>query len=200
MPAAPNTPPLPPGIRRRRSRPGLRIVATMLEHPSVYDAMTYYSQIHGCELRVAGVNKQSGGVDADAVIREIVNYVSGLGAKIALAGSDRRRLFETGMSRTASHDRALLGLALEGSGLAKGLRTPMDGAPLCQRDFIIGIRLSAPQKAPAPSAWWRPLIQRAWSACPRSTSILRKRLSGFFWLRRRLQECRWAFRLVMRHL
>ena len=164
----------------------------MLEHPSVYDAMTYYSQIHGCELRVAGVNKQSGGVDADAVIREIVNYVSGLGAKIALAGSDRRRLFETGMSRTASHDRALLGLALEGSGLAKGLRAPMDGAPLCQRDFIIGIRLSAPQKAPAPSAWWRPLIQRAWSACPRSTSILRKRLSGFFWSRRRLQQCRWA--------
>ena len=120
----------------------------MLEHPSVYDAMTYYSQIHGCELRVAGVNKQSGGVDADAVIREIVNYVSGLGAKIALAGSDRRRLFETGMSRTASHDRALLGLALEGSGLAKGLRAPMDGAPLCQRDFIIGIefeRLSCEQ-------------------------------------------------------
>ena len=50
---------------------GTNYVTTMLEHPSAYDAMTYYSQIHGCELRVAGVNKQSGGVDADAVIRLI---------------------------------------------------------------------------------------------------------------------------------
>ena len=248
---------------------GTNYVTTMLEHPSAYDAMTYYSQIHGCELRVAGVNKQSGGVDADAVIRlidrdtailccmaasnisgyiydleticrearrinpdifiicdavqhaphasldpegcgvdamnfapykffgvrgfgvayissraaslahhrifgtpadnwslgspapghyaairEIVNYVAGLGAKIAPAGADRRRLFEAGMSRIASHERALLGLALEGSGQAKGLRhikglrVPMDGAPLCQRDFIIGIefeRLSCEQ-------------------------------------------------------
>ena len=50
-----------------------------------------------------------------AAIREIVNYVAGLGAKIAPAGADRRRLFEAGMSRIASHERALLGLALEGS-------------------------------------------------------------------------------------
>lgn len=50
---------------------GENYVTTALEHPSAYDAMTYYSKLHNCELRVAQVNKQSGGVDADTVLNLI---------------------------------------------------------------------------------------------------------------------------------
>lgn len=47
---------------------GTNNVTTLLEHPSAYDSMTYYSEKHNRELRIAGVNKETGGVDADEVI------------------------------------------------------------------------------------------------------------------------------------
>lgn len=47
---------------------GTNIVTTMLEHPSVFDAARLYSRIHGMELRVAGVNKETGGVDAETIL------------------------------------------------------------------------------------------------------------------------------------
>ena len=47
---------------------GTNIVTTMLEHPSVFDAARLYSRIHGMELRVAGVSKETGGVDADTIL------------------------------------------------------------------------------------------------------------------------------------
>ena len=47
---------------------GTNVVTTLLEHPSVYDAAAYNSRKHGMELRVAGVNKETGGVDADAIL------------------------------------------------------------------------------------------------------------------------------------
>ncbi|MGI6226741.1 MAG: aminotransferase class V-fold PLP-dependent enzyme [Peptococcales bacterium] len=50
---------------------GTNVVTTLLEHPSAFDGMKYYSQVHNREFRVAGVNKQSGGVDADTIINLI---------------------------------------------------------------------------------------------------------------------------------
>ena len=47
---------------------GTNIVTTMLEHPSVFDAARLYSRIHGMELRVADVNKETGGVDAETIL------------------------------------------------------------------------------------------------------------------------------------
>lgn len=47
---------------------GTNVVTTALEHPSAYDGMKYYAKEYGREFRVAQVNKQSGGVDADTVI------------------------------------------------------------------------------------------------------------------------------------
>ncbi|MDO5132609.1 MAG: aminotransferase class V-fold PLP-dependent enzyme [Eubacteriales bacterium] len=46
---------------------GTNVVITKLEHPSVYDAASLYAGKHGMELRVADVNRQTGGVDAQAV-------------------------------------------------------------------------------------------------------------------------------------
>lgn len=43
-------------------------VTTILEHPSAFDAMTYYSKKHGCELRVAGASTVTGGVDVETII------------------------------------------------------------------------------------------------------------------------------------
>ena len=47
---------------------GSNVVTTMLEHPSSYDGMKYYAGVYGREFRVAGVNPDTGGVDADTVI------------------------------------------------------------------------------------------------------------------------------------
>ena len=47
---------------------GTNVVTTMLEHPSAYDGMKMYAEKYGRELRVAPVNAESGGVDADAVL------------------------------------------------------------------------------------------------------------------------------------
>lgn len=47
---------------------GTNVVTTMLEHPSVFDAAAFYSEKHGMNLRVAGVNRETGGVDAEAIL------------------------------------------------------------------------------------------------------------------------------------
>ena len=46
---------------------GDNIVTTVLEHPSAFDAVKYYAEKTGRELRVADSNKITGGVDADEI-------------------------------------------------------------------------------------------------------------------------------------
>lgn len=46
---------------------GSNYVTTILEHPSAFDAMTYYSRKNNCELRVAGVNTTTGGIDVESI-------------------------------------------------------------------------------------------------------------------------------------
>ena len=83
-----------------------------------------------------------------AAISEIVSYVIGLGKAADASLTDRRELFELGMQRIAGHERALLEVALDGTENAVGLRglegvkVQMDGSPLDQRDFIIGIEFA----------------------------------------------------------
>lgn len=48
--------------------PGKNIVTSVLEHPSAFDAAQYYADKTGCELRVAQSNKETGGVDVDAIV------------------------------------------------------------------------------------------------------------------------------------
>lgn len=47
---------------------GTNYVTTILEHPSAFDAMVYNAEKHGCELRVAQANKETGAVDAEAIL------------------------------------------------------------------------------------------------------------------------------------
>ncbi|MPV55037.1 aminotransferase [Burkholderia sp. HI2761] len=48
--------------------PGTNAVTTVLEHPSSYDAMTYYAERTGKTLRIAPSNPETGGVDVDAIV------------------------------------------------------------------------------------------------------------------------------------
>jgi selenocysteine lyase/cysteine desulfurase len=48
--------------------PGTNAVTTILEHPSSFDAMTYYAQRTGKSLRVAPSNPETGGVDVDRIV------------------------------------------------------------------------------------------------------------------------------------
>jgi cysteine desulfurase / selenocysteine lyase len=48
---------------------GTNMVTSILEHPSAYDAMQYYAEKTGRQLRVAKSNPVTGGVDADEVIK-----------------------------------------------------------------------------------------------------------------------------------
>ena len=49
------------------SVPGTNIVTTVLEHPSAFDAAEYYAKKTGRELRVAGSNPVTGGVDPETI-------------------------------------------------------------------------------------------------------------------------------------
>lgn len=50
---------------------GTNMVTTVLEHPSAFDAVEYYADKTGRELRVAMSNKETGGVDPDEVVKHI---------------------------------------------------------------------------------------------------------------------------------
>ena len=50
---------------------GSNMVTTVLEHPSAYDAMTFYAKKLGKELRVAKSNPVTGGVDVDEIAKLI---------------------------------------------------------------------------------------------------------------------------------
>lgn len=50
---------------------GTNMVTTVLEHPSSFDAMKMYSEKHGCELRIAQSNPETGGVTVDEIISHV---------------------------------------------------------------------------------------------------------------------------------
>eukprot|EP00130_Batrachochytrium_dendrobatidis_P008617 XP_006683492.1 hypothetical protein BATDEDRAFT_28994 [Batrachochytrium dendrobatidis JAM81] len=50
---------------------GNNMVTTILEHPSAFDAVEYYANKTGRELRVAGSNMETGGIDPDEIVKHI---------------------------------------------------------------------------------------------------------------------------------
>src|SRR3546814_6854313 len=48
--------------------PGSNMVTTTLEHPSSFDAMSFYAQRTGKALRVAQSNPDTGGIDVDELV------------------------------------------------------------------------------------------------------------------------------------
>ena len=50
---------------------GTNMVTTALEHPSAFDAVNYYADKYGKELRVADTDNETGGVEAEDVVKLI---------------------------------------------------------------------------------------------------------------------------------
>lgn len=51
--------------------PGKNAVVSSIEHPSAYDAIAYYCQKTGKEMRVVPANQKTGGIDPDVVMKYI---------------------------------------------------------------------------------------------------------------------------------
>lgn len=47
---------------------GTNIVTSVLEHPSAFDACRFYGEKFGKEVRIAGANRRTGGIDAEEVL------------------------------------------------------------------------------------------------------------------------------------
>lgn len=81
-----------------------------------------------------------------AAITEVVDYVCWLGEQFT-DETDRRLLYEAGMTAISKHERALLEVLLDGTKEVKGLRAiegvtvHLDYEDLSTRDFIVGISL-----------------------------------------------------------
>lgn len=81
-----------------------------------------------------------------AAISEIVDYVCWIGSQYSNE-TDRRRLYEEGMTRISLHERALLNVLLDGTDNAKGLRhipevnVYFDDEDLSKRDLIVSISI-----------------------------------------------------------
>ncbi len=78
---------------------GDNVVTSVLEHPSSFDAVSYYASRTGKELRVAPSNPVTGGIDVDEIVKLVddrtcflsVMYASNIsGAKIDIAAMVRR--------------------------------------------------------------------------------------------------------------
>ena len=119
---------------------GSNMVTTVLEHPSAYDAMAYYAQRLGKELRVANSNPVTGGVDVDEIASLVdqdtcllnVMYASNIsGAKLDIEQIVKR-------SRAIKPDLYILVDAVQHAphGLIDVQQTPVDGINIAPYKFF----------------------------------------------------------------
>ena len=120
--------------------PGGNMVTTVLEHPSAFDAMTLYAERLGKELRVAGSNRATGGVDVDEIVSLVdpdtcllnVIYASNIsGAKLDIDEVVRR-------ARLIKPDLYIVVDAVQHAphGLIDLQKTPVDGINIAPYKFF----------------------------------------------------------------
>ena len=120
--------------------PGDNIVTTVLEHPSSYDAASYYAQQLGKQLRVAPSNPVSGGIDVEEIVKLIdertcvlvLIYASNIsGAKLELERAVRR-------AREVKPDLYIIVDAVQHAphGLIDLETTPVDGINIAPYKFF----------------------------------------------------------------
>lgn len=119
---------------------GTNMVTTVLEHPSAYDAMTYYANRLGKELRVANSNPVTGGVDVDEIaslvdqdtcLLNVMNASNISGAKLDIEQIVRR-------ARAIKPDLYILVDAVQHAphGLIDVQQTPVDGINIAPYKFF----------------------------------------------------------------
>ena len=120
--------------------PGTNMVTTVLEHPSAFDAMSFYANKLGRELRVAPSHRETGGVDVEEIVKRVdrntcllnVIYASNIsGAKLDLAQIVRR-------ARAVKPDLYILVDAVQHAphGLIDLQQTPVDGINIAPYKFF----------------------------------------------------------------
>src|SRR3546814_8963141 len=120
--------------------PGSNMVTTTLEHPSSFDAMSFYAQRTGKALRVAQSNPDTGGIDVDELVGLIdqdtcllnVIYASNIsGAKLDLEAIVQK-------VRAIKPDLYILVDAVQHAphGLIDLQRTPVDGINIAPYKFF----------------------------------------------------------------
>jgi selenocysteine lyase/cysteine desulfurase len=120
--------------------PGSNMVTTVLEHPSAFDAMSLYAQKCGRELRVAGSNRETGGIDVDEIVRHIDEDTSLLNvihaSNISGAKLDLERIVQR--AREIKPDLHILVDAVQHAphGLIDLQKTPVDGINLAPYKFF----------------------------------------------------------------
>jgi selenocysteine lyase/cysteine desulfurase len=120
--------------------PGSNMVTTVLEHPSAFDAMSLYAQKCGRELRVAGSNRETGGVDVDEIVRHIDKDTSLLNvihaSNISGAKLDLERIVQR--AREIKPDLYILVDAVQHAphGLIDLQKTPVDGINIAPYKFF----------------------------------------------------------------
>lgn len=120
--------------------PGDNMVTTVLEHPSSFDAMNFYAQRLGVEMRVARSNPVTGGIDVDEILGLVdartrllsVIYASNIsGAKLDLEAIVRR-------ARDIKPDLYIIVDAVQHAphGLIDLQKTPVDGINFAPYKFF----------------------------------------------------------------
>jgi cysteine desulfurase/selenocysteine lyase len=120
--------------------PGDNIVTTVLEHPSSYDAASFYAKELGKQLRVAPSNLATGGVDVEEIVRLVdertcllvLIYASNIsGAKLDLEQVVRR-------AREVKPDLYVIVDAVQHAphGLIDLEKTPVDGINIAPYKFF----------------------------------------------------------------
>lgn len=120
--------------------PGTNMVTTVLEHPSSFDAMSLYADRLGKELRVAGANPVTGGVDVDKIVGLVDKNTSLLSviyaSNISGAKLDVQAIVE--QARAVKPDLYIVVDAVQHAphGLIDLQRTPVDGINIAPYKFF----------------------------------------------------------------
>jgi selenocysteine lyase/cysteine desulfurase len=120
--------------------PGTNMVTSVLEHPSSYDAMTFYAQRLGRELRVAKSNPATGGIDVDEIVGLIDRDTSLLNVIYASNISGAKLDIETivKQARAIKPDLFIIVDAVQHAphGLIDLQKTPVDGINIAPYKFF----------------------------------------------------------------
>lgn len=120
--------------------PGTNMVTTVLEHPSSFDAMSLYAGRLGKELRVAGANPVTGGVDVDKIVGLVDQNTSLLSviyaSNISGAKLDVQAIVE--QARAVKPDLYIVVDAVQHAphGLIDLQKTPVDGINIAPYKFF----------------------------------------------------------------
>jgi selenocysteine lyase/cysteine desulfurase len=179
--------------------PGTNAVTTILEHPSSYDAMVFYSQRTGKALRVAPSNPETGGVDVDAIVALIDESTALLSVMYASNISGAKFDIETIVERAREKKPGLFIIVDAVQHAPHGVidlkETPVDGINFAPYKFFgcrgSGISWLSPRLAALPHHRLAAKQQDAWelgSPAPAQFAVVTEIVEYVTWIGRHFAD------------